>query len=133
LVKQKPTEETKTNIITRRSVTKIHKHETHKNQTDENIDPSDEENTPKNKDISFKLKEKVNDASSVSEYETESFLIESPTDDDIEKSILDHDSDLEPKPINLHKQIKTVKTKLKNDETNASPMHQKESKVCPRP
>jgi len=155
MVTQKPTEETKTNIVTRKSVTQITKHETHTGKTksppDENIedpqlkdaplDPSDEEDTPKNKpdlkikDISLSLKDKVNNAASISEYETESFPIESPTDDDVEKSILDLDSDVEPKPLHLKKQTKSFETKTKTgaNETKITPKQEKKSKVCKMP
>ena len=78
------------------------------------------------------MKNKGNAAASVSEYESESFL-ESPTDDDVEKSILDQDSDIEPKPIHLQKQTKSLETKTKTDETNTTVLEQKTSKVCKCP
>ena len=162
LVTQKPTEETKTDIITRQTITK---HETHtrKSETpsDKNIEdpqlkdldldkpiskaiayiePSDEEDAPKNRDvlrikeISRLSKDKVNDAVSTSEHETESFPIESPTDDDVEKSILDFDSDVEPR-IHSVQQKNSLERKINIDatETKVSPRFEKETKVCKLP
>jgi len=137
LVTQKPTEEIKAN----KSVTTIHKHETHTSKTkitpDENVQAkhysSEEEETPKNQDnLNLLMKDKGDAAASMSEYESESFL-ESPTDDDVEKSILDHDSDLDPKPIHLEKQTMSLETKTKTDETNTMLLQQKTSKVCKCP
>jgi hypothetical protein len=162
LVKQKSTEETKTDTITRKSTTK---HETRtrttetpsaKNNEDPqikdfdfdkpiskvnaHIEPSDEEDVPKNRDvlrikeITRLSKEKVNDAVSTSEYETESYPIESPTDDDVEKSILDFDSDVEPR-IHSVQQKKSLERKINIDasETKVSPKFEKETKVCKLP
>ena len=175
MVTQKTTEETKTNIMTRKTDIKIHKHETHNIKTetpsDENIEdnkvlkdvklpkaigiskvaaplePSDEEEAPKNKNIE-KIKEISRfskdtsnrpDVVSTSEYETESFPLESQTDDDVEKSILDFDSDLEPKIVSPVQQRESLekktsrKIKISSKERQVSPSLDKESKVCKCP
>merc|ERR1712151_846469 len=95
-----------------KSITKTQKHETHIEKAINSPDGSEEDETPKNqdfvkqKDHHLPIKNIGKEAESISEYESESFPIESPTDDDVEKSILDLDSDIEHKPTNFKKQTK---------------------------